>query len=117
MILAQTALAISMLFSATSASFIDSYKDLPQDNQTESDNDANKSIKQICKENGFVIQQHLVTTEDGYILTVFRIPGYLNETKPYQKKPVVLMQHGLEADAACWLIHTPEKAPAFNLVS
>lgn len=59
----------------------------------------------------------MITTQDGYILTVFRIPGFLNETQPFQKKPVVLMQHGLEADAACWLIHTPEKAPAFNLAS
>ena len=81
------------------------------------DNDSFKTMQEICNENGFAIEEHKVTTSDGYILTLFRIPGFLNETQPYIKKPVVLLQHGLEADAMQWVINSPDKASAFNLVS
>jgi pimeloyl-ACP methyl ester carboxylesterase len=38
-------------------------------------NDIDKDIAQICVENGFNFETHAVTTEDGYILEQFRIPG------------------------------------------
>ena len=44
-----------------------------------SDHDAFKSMKQISKENNFTIEEHVVTTSDGYILSLFRIPGHLHE--------------------------------------
>ncbi|TNV78929.1 hypothetical protein FGO68_gene5820 [Halteria grandinella] len=81
------------------------------------DNDAWKTMKEIANENGFAHEEYKVTTSDGYILTLYRIPGFLNETKPYAKKPVVLLQHGLEADSMQWVINSPDKASAFNLVS
>lgn len=85
------------------------------------DNDAWKSLKEIIKENGYAVEQHYVTTEDGYILTLFRLPGFANETAVQQgdpiKKPVVLLQHGLESDAAQWLINTPDKTHAFMLAN
>ncbi len=37
--------------------------------------DAEKSFAEICAENGFVHEEHTVTTEDGYILSMYRIPG------------------------------------------
>jgi pimeloyl-ACP methyl ester carboxylesterase len=55
------------------------------------DNDAWKTMGEICSENGYATEEYQVTTKDGYILTMYRIPGYLNETKPYSKKPVVLL--------------------------
>ena len=42
------------------------------------DNDGLKSLKQICKENNFAIEEHWVTTSDGYILFIYRIPGLLH---------------------------------------
>jgi len=39
------------------------------------DPDIYKSFDQIVKQNGFNFEQHMVTTPDGYILTVFRING------------------------------------------
>ena len=39
-------------------------------------------------------------TADGYILTLFRIPGLLNESKLYVKKAAVLFMHGLGGDAS-----------------
>lgn len=106
-------LSLALLLGLTTSSFMDSFSHFPLNSDL--DNDANKSIKQICKENGFSIEQHVVTTIDGYILTLFRVPGFLNETEPFAKKPVVLLQHGLEGDAAQWILNSPEQAHTFIL--
>ena len=79
------------------------------------DTDAFKGVKQIVRENGYAVEQHMVTTSDGYILTLFRIPGYLNDTLPYAKKAVVLLMHGLGGDASQWVLNSPERSSAFNL--
>jgi hypothetical protein len=55
------------------------------------DNDANKSVKEICNENGWAYEEYTVTTVDGYILNLYRIPGLLTDSIPYSKKPVVLL--------------------------
>lgn len=79
-------------------------------------------MKDICNENGFSLEEFKVTTEDGYILTLFRIPGTLKEmnstasTDHPKRKPIVLMQHGLEGDSSEFILHAPSKAPAFTAV-
>ena len=64
------------------------------------------TLQQIIMENGFPFEQHNVTTEDGHILTMHRIP---NDGSP------VLMQHGVEDSAMEWIINDPDKALAFML--
>ena len=46
----------------------------------------------------YPVETHYVTTEDGYILTVFRIPGPRGESLETAKagnKKVLLYQHGI----------------------
>ena len=100
--------------------------------------DAHKSIKQIVEDAGFLFEKHTVVTSDGYILTVFRIPGMKNETKTinanaaantngtnstnsstekkpqFSDKPPIFMQHGWGDWAICWVIHRADLAPAFQ---
>jgi lysosomal acid lipase/cholesteryl ester hydrolase len=52
-----------------------------------------------------------VTTEDGYILTQYRIPGLTNDFT--SGKPTVFMQHGLLDSANCWIMNYDDVAPAF----
>jgi len=73
--------------------------------------DIDKSFKDICKENGYAFEKHKVTTQDGYILTAFRIPGKVGETG--KNKPPIYFQHGILDSADCWIMNTPDKAPAF----
>jgi len=54
-----------------------------------------------------------VITEDGYILTVFRIPGLNNEPSAVEPKPAVLMQHGILDSAYCFIVNWADVAPAF----
>ena len=52
-----------------------------------------------------------MTTEDGYILTVYRIPGL--EGQDASSKPPVFMQHGVFDSAYGWVMNYPDVAPAF----
>ena len=74
--------------------------------------DAGKSFEQICAENGFAFEMHEVTTDDGYILNVFRIPGQLDKNSDALKPPV-LLQHGIMDSAYCWIVNYADVAPAF----
>jgi pimeloyl-ACP methyl ester carboxylesterase len=82
---------------------------------SDTDNDAYKTIDEICNENGFALEEYEVTTEDGYILTLFRIPGLIHEDHKNAKKPAILLQHGLGGDAVQWVINTLENSAAFIL--
>ena len=73
------------------------------------DPDTYKSFEQIVIENGFHYESHAVTTEDGYILNVFRITS--DETK--KGAPVVFLQHGVTDSADCWIMNYNDTAPAF----
>ena len=53
------------------------------------DPDAFKSFEEICEENGFATENYTLTTEDGYILSLYRIPGAISEETT--SKPAVLM--------------------------
>jgi len=50
-----------------------------------------------------------VTTEDGYILELHRIP-YGKECGPAENKRVVWLQHGLLSDSSNYVIVGPSKA-------
>lgn len=75
--------------------------------------DSKRTFEQICQENGFAFEMHEVTTADGYMLNVFRIPGRLGEPTPNVSKPPVLFQHGILDSANCWIMNYADVAPAF----
>jgi lysosomal acid lipase/cholesteryl ester hydrolase len=54
---------------------------------------------------GFDFEEHKILTEDGYILTAWRIPGEISECEQSRKnrKPVIL-QHGLLDTSYTWLM-------------
>ena len=69
------------------------------------------------EENKFAFNEYEVTTDDGYILTMFRIrdPKVKTANDAGTKSPVVFLQHGFLSSADCFIGHTPDKAPAFQL--
>ena len=63
----------------------------------------------------YPVEVHRVTTDDGYILTVFRIQRkYSTITNGL---PVVFFQHGLLDCAEGWIINDESKAPALMLAN
>ena len=74
------------------------------------DADALRTFAEVCEAHGYQFQSYNVTTEDGYILTLYRIPAA--KGKPIVPgKPVVFLQHGLLDLADTWIMDIP--APAF----
>lgn len=53
------------------------------------------------------VEEHWATTDDGYILKLFRLPN--------PGAPVLMLQHGILASAWCWLDNSPELAPGIRL--
>jgi lysosomal acid lipase/cholesteryl ester hydrolase len=77
---------------------------------TEADLDTDGAIKRW----EYPAERHTVTTEDGYILTIFRIPHGRNvSATPTEPRPVVLIQHGLLGSSDMWVNNLPHQDAAF----
>ena len=64
---------------------------------------------------GYPEESHQVQTEDGYLLTVHRIPHGKNDPKPNRKRPVFFLQHGLLCSSSNWVTNIPQRSLAFML--
>nr|CAD7578026.1 unnamed protein product [Timema californicum] len=63
---------------------------------------------ELIAKKGYPAETHSVTTEDGYILTLHRIP--YGKSGPSNNRPAVLVQHGLLCSSDAWVIMEPEKS-------
>ncbi|XP_062195920.1 triacylglycerol lipase 2-like [Phragmites australis] len=69
---------------------------------------------------GYPCEEHQVTTEDGYILSLQRIPrgrggGAAGGRGGARAGQPVLLQHGVLVDGMTWLLASPEESLAFVL--
>lgn len=73
---------------------------------------------EIAIRHGYPAEAHTIKTDDGYLLTMHRIPcgraGCEIQGGRGRGQPVFL-QHGLLSSSADWLLSGPEKALAFIL--
>merc|ERR1719193_80199 len=69
----------------------------------------------IVRRWGYPSEHHEVKTEDGYLLTVFRIPHGINGTRPGARRPTVFLQHGLLCSSSNWITNLPNESLAFVL--
>ncbi|XP_012231435.1 lipase 1-like [Linepithema humile] len=70
--------------------------------------DVNLNTLELIKKAGYPAEAHVVLTEDGYLLTIHRIPGAKNS-------PPVLVQHGILCSSADWVVIGKQRALAFIL--
>lgn len=69
--------------------------------------------REIITSYGYPFEAHEVTTDDGYILTMHRIPHGI--AGPSANRPAVYLQHGLLCSSADWVVSGPERGFAFIL--
>ncbi|KAJ8953102.1 hypothetical protein NQ318_013446 [Aromia moschata] len=73
---------------------------------------AKESMVEMVTGEGYPIESHYVTTSDGYILNVFRIP----HGKTGQKNDkVAFLMHGVLSSSIDWVVIGSEKALAYKL--
>ena len=68
----------------------------------------------VIRNNGYPFEIHNVTTADGHILTVYRIPSGRavknkkdDEKRSKKKKIPILIKHGFMCDVRSWLMMGP----------
>ncbi len=78
--------------------------------------DSDKSVPEYVTSYGYAFEEHHVTTADGYILTLWRIPGRLGEPRSSKLKSPVLLQHGILDTGFSYLFQEIRKNLAIMLV-
>jgi len=76
--------------------------------QLSTDIDYGKNTQEMILQHHYPCENYTIQTEDGYLLTLFRIPGKryekLEDAKKVPKQPVIL-QHGLIDSSDCWVLN------------
>ncbi|XP_061720451.1 lipase 3-like [Cydia pomonella] len=76
--------------------------------------DTHLNVTQLLQKHQYAVEEHTVKTDDGYILTLFRIPPK-QKTRDVQKRPVVFLMHGLLGSADDWVLSGPGVGLAYLL--
>ena len=73
------------------------------------------TFHEIAKSYGFESEEHEVTTEDGYILTMHRLYKKSKDSESIEPKKAVFMQHGFLDSSMLWVVNGKEYSPGFML--
>jgi len=76
--------------------------------------DEDLTVPELIKFWGYPVESHDVYTQDGYILTLHRIPHGRLETH-HTPRPVMFLQHGLLGASSSWVVNLPHQSFGYVL--
>lgn len=100
---------------------LSSTKELENLAKTSTDPEVNMSPVDMIKRWDYPAEEYTVTTTDGYLLSVQRIPGprfsadasAVKEDEDEDPKPVLFLMHGLLGSATNWISNLPNESFAY----
>jgi len=75
--------------------------------------DQGRTVPELITSKGYPCEIHNVTTDDGFVLVLHRIP-YGKDQNTTNKK-VVFIQHGLLDSSSAWVLNNPQESLGFIL--
>ncbi|XP_049520202.1 lysosomal acid lipase/cholesteryl ester hydrolase-like isoform X1 [Dermacentor silvarum] len=87
------------------------------------DPDVERNVTEIIADKGYLVQEHTVTTRDGYVLPLQRIPYGRDElrssssspTRRFQPRPPVIVMHALLFSSSVWVVNGPDQSLPYLL--
>ncbi|KXJ71266.1 hypothetical protein RP20_CCG021028 [Aedes albopictus] len=76
--------------------------------------DAHLDALGLLRKYGYPAEEHIIETDDGYLLGVHRCPGS-PLSPPAPGKPVVLLQHGMLSSSADYILMGPQTSLVYML--
>lgn len=80
--------------------------------------ESNMTTIELVENMGYKGERHEITTADGYIIEIHRIPPTSKNpplTNPSNVKLPVLLQHGILTVSSCWVLNFPNQSLGFML--
>ena len=74
--------------------------------------DEDRNIEEIITAKGFKVEKHFVKTDDGYTLTIYRIPGG-KECQDSSNNQPILFQHGIFDSSDGWVCNGEDHSLPF----
>ncbi|GMF46814.1 unnamed protein product [Phytophthora fragariaefolia] len=112
-------LQVWVLVLLLSAGLVSSSSEVAAVDEIAVDPDVGKNTPEIIAARGYDVETHKVTTSDGYILTMHRLPKSYDESQSgaaaATNKPAVLLQHGIIERSFAWVCNYRNQSLAFVL--
>lgn len=102
------------LVALVSSKSVHQHEIIPESDILADNDDGKIKVPELIEKYGYPVEVHNVTTEDGHILQMHRMP-YGKKCGPASGKRVILLQHGLLGDSSNWIVAGTEKGLGYNL--
>nr|XP_050023985.1 lipase member K-like [Dermacentor andersoni] len=96
---------------------------LRQPSEGNVDPDAERNVTEIIADKGYLVQEYVLTTRDGYVLPLQRIPYGRDELRTsssspprrFQPRPPVILMHALLFSSSVWVVNGPDQSLPYVL--